>query len=468
MSRPGPAAARLGRALAPLTLLLAFFPALLPVFWPAPAAAQVFIASKPHPDFWIAPLLITANIQPEDVSGPGRPLTLQVSFSVAPPAGKDPAEIAQDIFLLWPGQLVGTDGADGADPALRRQVEDAGFKVLVHGHVRFSARSRAAMGTGAGAAGRRDLGQAAFVTFARPEGLARGARPASLVRIPWKPEMASLDWVPRLELATRGQITDRRVSWLEEAFWGRRNIITLSFGDVGYSSLYPFYFGNRDRVIPLAPDFSRLMVNFAQANHLKIDEVVPATASRRLSETRENTEAFSIPLLAADGIVPQVLKIQFVYFRGRLPWRPILLSALLLGLGNLTGPIVGNALRRLARLLRERVHVGRGEPARKATGRVPGPEALARIRTGEATYDDVVRIVGSEPEEEQRLPTGEIRAMIYRGQRLLPHHGRRFGWFATVTHWDVERQEVQIDFEQERVRDIQARIRRTRAQAASA
>ena len=33
---------------------------------PAAAQAQVFIASKPHPDFWIAPLLITANIAPKD------------------------------------------------------------------------------------------------------------------------------------------------------------------------------------------------------------------------------------------------------------------------------------------------------------------------------------------------------------------------------------------------------------------
>src|SRR5258708_38752266 len=125
------------------------------------------------------------------------------------------------------------------------------------------------------------------------------------------------------------------------------------------------------------------MINFAEANHLKIDEVIPATALRRLSETRENTETFSTPLIAADGIVPQVLKIQFVYFRGRLPWRPILLSALLLGLGNLTGPIVGTLLRRLARTVRERVHFGRGEVTGKATGRVPSTETLGRIRPGE-------------------------------------------------------------------------------------
>jgi hypothetical protein len=449
MRRGGPA-----RSLAVALLSLALTP--------AAASAQVFIASKPHPEFWIAPVFITANIQRKDVNDEPGPLTLQVSFSVAPPPARDPSEFAQDLYLLWPGQLVGTDGADGADPTLVRQVETAGFKVLVHGRVPLSARSRAQMGTGAGAAGRRPLGDAFFVTFARPEGLARGAKPATYIRIPWKPELASLDWLARLDLAAKGAITPRRVSWLEETFWGRRHIITLSFGDVGYSSLYPLYYGNRDRVIPLAPDFSRLLINFAEANHLKIDEVVPSTAGHRMSETRENTDTFSIPLVAADGIVPQVLKVQFVYFQGRLPWRPILLSALLLGLGNLTGPIIGNLLRRLARTLRDRVHVGRGEAPGRARGQVPSQEMLARIQPGETRYQDVLKLVGSEPEEEQRLPSGEIRAVIYRGQRMVPHRGRRFGWFATVSHWEMEHHEVQIDFEQERVRDIQVRIRRTR------
>ena len=36
-----------------------------------------------------------------------------------------------------------------------------------------------------------------------------------------------------------------------------------------------------------------------------------------------------------------------------------------------------------------------------------------------------------------------------------------------MSHWDVEHNEVQIDFEQDRVRNIQARIRRTRAQPAT-
>jgi hypothetical protein len=450
MTRRGPAGAVLAIALLALGLA------------PAAASAQVFIASKPNPEFWIAPVSIAVSIRQQDVAQDPGPLKFNLSFSVAPPPARDPSEFAQDLYLLWPGQLVGTDGADGADPILVQKVETLGFKVLMHGRVPLSAQNRAQMGTGAGAAGRRQLADAAFVTFARPEGLARGASPASLVRIPWAPELASLDWLPRLELSVKGAIRPRRVSWLEETFWGRRHIITLSFGDVGYSSLYPLYYGNRDRVIPLAPDFSRLSINFADSNHLKIDEVVPATASRRMSETRENMETFTVPLLAADGIVPQTLKVQFVYFRGRLPWRPILLSALLLGLGNLTGPIIGNLLRKLARTLRDRVHVGRGEAPERARGQVPSAEVLARIRPGETSYQDVIELAGGQPEEEQRLPSGEIRAVIYRGQRLVPHRGRRFGWLATVTHWDMEQQEVQIDFEQERVRDIQVRIRRTR------
>jgi hypothetical protein len=210
------------------------------------------------------------------------------------------------------------------------------------------------------------------------------------------------------------------------------------------------------------------MINFAESRNLKIDEVVPATALRRMSETRENTETFSVPLTAVDGIIPQTLKVQFVYFRGRLPWRPILLSALLLGLGNLTGPIVGNLLRKLGRTLRDRVHVGRGEAPGRARGQVPPQDVLARIRPGETTYPEVLRLAGAEPEEEQRLPSGEIRAVIYRGERLVPHRGRRFGWFATVHHWEMEQHEVQIDFEHDRVRDIQARIRRTRQSQAPA
>jgi hypothetical protein len=140
----------------------------------------------------------------------------------------------------------------------------------------------------------------------------------------------------------------------------------------------------------------------------------------------------------------------------------ILISALLLGLGNLTGPLVAALLRRLVRTLRARVHVGRGEAPGRERGALPSKEALERIRVGETSYEDVLKLCGPVAEEQAHLPAGETRTLVYRGQKVVPHRRRSFGWFATVGHWDVEDHEVQIDFERDRVHDIQARVRRSR------
>ena len=426
---------------------------------PHSACAQVFIASHPQPDFAIGPLFVSASVGKENTGGVPAPLTVTVSWSLALPPQRRATDIAQDLYLLWPAEVAGTAGAAGADPALVRQVEPLGFRVKEHGSLRLSARGRKEMGTTAGV---RQLGEAPFVTFGRESGLAAGARGATFIRIPWVPESASLDWLVRLELPLRGGIATRRVSWLEETFWGRRYIITLSFGDVGSVSLYPLYFGARDRVVPLARDFSMLLINFGDAGHLKVDDVVPPSATRRPSETRSNTEAFQLPLLVSEGLAPQLLKVQFAYFSGQLPWRPILISVLLLGLGNLTGPLVAALLRRLSRTLRARVHVGRGEAPGREKGAIPSKEALERIRVGETSYEEVLKLCGPVAEEQARVPVGETRTLVYRGQKVVPHRRRSFGWFATVGHWDVEDHEVQIDFERDRVRDIQARVRRSR------
>ena len=65
-------------------------------------------------------------------------------------------------------------------------------------------------------------------------------------------------------------------------------------------------------------------------------------------------------------------------------------------------------------------------------------------------------------EEQAHVPTGEARTLVYRSHKVVPHRRRSFGWCATVGHWDVEDHEVQIDFERDRVHDIQARGRRSR------
>jgi hypothetical protein len=451
--------------------------ALLLFVLPGVARGQVFIATRPHPDFRIGPLFVTVSVKPEDVEAPkGRqapqgpqapqaPLNVVVSWSLVLPPHREAADVAQDLYLMWPGEVAGTPGTAGTDPDLVHRLGEKSFRVKESGRLRLLARSRTDMGTGT-STGFVTLGEAPFVTFVR-EGGPAGARGAALVRIPWKPEMASLDWLVRLEIPVREVVVATRVSWIEETFWGRRYVLTLGFGDVGYASLYPLYFGARDRVVPLSRDFSMLQVNFSNAAHLKVEELIPATATRSLSETRADTETFRLPLVASEGLAPQQLKIRFAYFSGRLPWRPILISALLLGLGNLTGPLFLALGRRLVRTFRTRIHVGRSAEGGRQSGTIPPRDALERVRPGVTTYDDVLRLFGPQAEEHERLPSSETRTLVYRGQRVVPHRRRSFGWFATVSHWDVEDHEVQIDFERDRVRDIQARIRRSQPGAPS-
>ena len=425
---------------------------------PTDGHAQVFIASHPYPDFKIGPLFVSAAVSRQSISGDPGPLMVTVSWSLVLPPDKSGAVMAQDLYVLWPGEVAGTPGDGGADRGLVQQVRALGFTIRENGRLRLSARARSDMGTGAQS---KKLAEAPFVTFIRDEGAARGAHGASYIRIPWAPEFASIDWLVRLEVPLKGAITAKPTSWLEETFWGRRYVVTLGWGDVGAVSLYPLSFGARNHVVPLAQDFSMVLLNFSDSNHLKLDEVVPASANRRASESRPNTETVSVPLVASEGLVPQVLRAQFNYFPGRLAWRPILISALFLVLGNLTGPMFAALARRAARTFRARVHVGRGSEQRERGAILPR-ETLERIRPGETSYDEVRRLCGPNAEEQQHLASGETRTLVYRGERLVPHRSRSFGWFATISHWDVEHHETQIDFEGNRVSDIQARIRRSR------
>src|SRR2546428_7245501 len=197
---------------------------------PGSACAQVFIASHPQPEFSIGPLFVSASVGRPNVGGNPGALTVSVSWSLTRAPHRRAADIAQDLYLLWPGEVVGTAGAADADPMLVRQVEALGFKVKAHGRLRLSARERTEMGT---TAGLRTLGEAPFVAFAREGGPAAGARGATYIRIPWVPELASLDWLVRLELPLKGGNGPRPASLGADRVWGRRGPITLGFGEVG-------------------------------------------------------------------------------------------------------------------------------------------------------------------------------------------------------------------------------------------
>ena len=57
--------------------------AVLVVAAPAASHAQVFLASRPHPDFRIGPLFVVANVRP-DLG----PVTIILAFSLTAAAGR--------------------------------------------------------------------------------------------------------------------------------------------------------------------------------------------------------------------------------------------------------------------------------------------------------------------------------------------------------------------------------------------
>ncbi len=422
---------------------------------PHGAAAQVFLASRPHPAFMIGPLSLRASVGP-DLG----PVQVDAIWSLVIPPEQSGGEVEQDLFLLWPGRIAGDSRLGAPDPALRRWAETRGFAVVGEGRV-------ALLGWNVFHAGRapaeRVRASAPFVTFVRTDGAQGASVPATYIRIPWMPRFANPTWRFTLRMMIPDLIQRRRSTWIEEAFRGRRHRIALTFSEVRTRSMFPVYFELRNRVLRLSEDPAQMLINFGDADHLKIDEVSPPMANRQMSEIAPGTEAVSLFLDRSEGLTPQILKVQFAYFRGLQAWLPVLIPTLFFALGNLAGPLVAAAVRRAGRTLSARIHLGTDNTrAGRDRGVVLPRETLARILPGETTYEQVLGICGRNPEEQESLAEPERRTLVYRGRRVVPQRRRVFGWLATVSEWDVEHHEVEIAVERGVVRDVQARVRRSR------
>jgi hypothetical protein len=424
----------------------------------APADAQLFFATRPQPEFRVGPLFVRAEVTPAlgDIA-------VDVLFSIAVPPTRSAAELEQDVFLLWPGAVVGGGDLGPPEPALSRFVEGQGFAVVDEGRLPLSAQHLYQV-TGEGEmGGGRSLpikGGAPYVTFVRPQGALGLSPPATWVRIPWTHQSANRAWLMSLHLTAKGLVKDKPATWVEQTFWGPRHRIALSFNDVRQGAVFPLYFWNRDRRVRLSEDPSQLILNFAAADRLKIEEMAPPSAKRRLSESVDNTEVVSVFLDYDEGLNPQVLAVQFGYFTGLQSWAPILIPFLFFVLGNVAGVLVRGLAERAGRLLASRVHLGgRVDPARQRGILIPR-DTLARVIPGETTHQDVIRLLGENPEEHERLDDPDAKTLIYRGRRTVPHRRRTFGWLATVGSWDVEDHEVEIALRAGVVRDVQARVHR--------
>lgn len=423
--------------------------------WPHDLHAQAFIASRPHPEFGIGPLFVSVSVGKDDVRPAHRPVTVTVTWNLVLPEGRTAADMAQDLYLLWPGEVPGAAGGEGADRPLLAQVNALGFRRKESGRLRLTGLRRSDLGTGVEP---RPLEEAPFVTFG-DGGAVRGVTGATVIRIPWVPELGSPDWLVRLQIPVRDVIVQRPVTWIEDLFWGRWYVVRLAFGDLESLALYPFYFGVRDRVVPVARDFSMLLIDFADARRLRVDDTVPASALRRQGERGDDRARISLALAPSRGLLSQLLKVDFTYAPQRLPARPLLISAVLVVLGGTLRWLFTPAMVLVGRTLRARILLGR-TAAGRYHGTTPSPEALAQIRPGEMTYEDVRRLFGPGAEERVSLPAGHTRAVVYRESRVIPRRGWSLGWVAAVRYWNVEAHEVEIRFERDRVRDVQTRVRR--------
>src|SRR5215470_17026843 len=144
--------------------------------WPSAAPAQVFIASRPHPEFGIGPLFVSVDVDKNDVWPAHRAVAVTVSWNLVLPENRSATDVAQDLYLLWPGEVPGVAGDQGADPSLAHQVGAAGFRIKEHGRLRVSGRRRSDIGTSAAF---RPLGEAGYVTFGA-DGPVRGASGATI------------------------------------------------------------------------------------------------------------------------------------------------------------------------------------------------------------------------------------------------------------------------------------------------
>lgn len=447
MTRRQPVAASAARRLAIglLTVALAGLPAV--------GHGQVFLASKAHPEFAIGPLFIVAGIRP-DLG----PVTVRVSWSLALPPNTRPEDVQQDLYLLWPAEAVAGTGVVLGDAALRRYVEERGFAVVSEGRLALAIRDWTKLGTPAESD---PLGEsAAFVTFYK-----RGTNPAqsgigTIIKVAWTPHLVDAHALLSLRMALKDLITPKPATWFEELFWGRRHVLNLSAGNVGSVALYSMYFGQRDRVLRFARDFSLLVAEFADADHLRIEEISPAGATRRPSRVRTGAETVLLPLAGAEGNVPQVLTVRFSYFSGWVAWRPILISLLFLVLGNLMGAWMFTQT--VTQFFGRRFHLGRADARRPPSGAVLAREVLERIVPGETTPGEVLRLCGSPSEERARLRPDGQRTLIYRGTRPVPYRRFQLGSFAAVSRWDDEHHEVEIKFVDGRVSDVETRVRRSR------
>ena len=388
--------------------------ALLCAATPAVSHGQVFLASRPHPEFLVGPLFAVANVSP----GLG-PVTVNLSWGLTTRPGHPVADIQQDLYLLWPAEVAESTAPGPAEPQLAREIEARGLVVLGSGRLILRSRDRLQLGTAA-------LGEpvgvlASYVTFTRPGGQT-GA--VTYIKIPWTSVLSDPLSFVTLVLPLRGLVVPKAATWLDELFWERRHVLTTGFGDLGppVLGLFSLYYERRDHVVPLARAYSLVIATFGDSDHLKIEEIAPATAVRRQSRVRAGGEVVALTLLPSEDISAQSLRVQFHYFTGRINWRPVVVSVVVLLVTNFAGVLIlsKDVSRRIRRRRRARRRFATAATA--PNGTVPSRETLVTLIPAGTTYDEVVARFGRPDEEHERVTPPGRRTLLYRGANGAEQH----------------------------------------------
>lgn len=425
---------------------------------PAPARGQAFFSETPSPDLRIAPLAIRAAVTPAE-----GPVRVRLLFSVtAPPATRVP-----DLYLLWPGDVKGDPTLGARDAGLAQKVAALGFEVVDEGRLPY--RARRIGGAGDPAAREPVPGGAPFVTFVQTGGEAGLSAPATWIRIPATRRLTDPDWLAVLEVPSLSVVKGKPATFLEHWLLGERRTFAITFNEVRGRPLFRMYFAHRDRLVRLGDAPAEIVVSFSESHHLKIDTVAPPGAVRGVSETAESTETVSLFLDSGEGIAPQRLSVQYGYFSRAQAAAVVVVPLVLLGLGYSMGPLIGRGALLLVQRLSGRFHVGWNQvPRERRAGVLLATDVLARIRPGETTYEEVLRLCGSEVEVAEHFPSDDRRTLFYRGRRIQPQTRRLVGWLSAVHHLEVERHEVAIELAGDVVQDVKADVRRSRMAVAEA
>jgi hypothetical protein len=423
---------------------------------PATARAQVFLATRPNPEFKIGPVFVRASVEP--TLGP---VTVDVLWTLAVPPTRSALGLEQDLYLLWPAEILGEGTADAA---LGDYIRRRGFTVIREGQLPLFVErlyNRRGLPTTD-----REAGQASFISFQHVGLETLGVRPiASMIKIPWTPDLVNRVRLLKLRLRLDGAMRAKPASWVEELLRGPRHVLSLSFNDVRNPALFPLYLENRARAIPMASEPSQMLVRFTDANRLRIDEIYPGAGAREPTPGETGSETVSIFLDTSEGAVPQLLTIQFGYTTKLQAWIPILIPVVFFVLGRMMGPLIERFARTLGRRVSARLRFGAGAgTATPGQGALLSRETLARIVPGRTTHEEVLALCGQEGlEEQERLGAPEQRTLVYRGRQVVPKRERRLLWLlSSVSDWELDEQEVEITLEQGVVRDVQVRARRTR------